>query len=309
VSATPTPSPGTDIAAFREQAEALRERLERALARRLPGADAPPQRLHDAMRYACLDGGKRVRALLVYGAGTACGARLEALDAPACAVELVHAYSLVHDDMPAMDDDELRRGKPTCHVAYDEATALLTGDALQTLAFQVLVAGEASEHAPERRLAMAATLALASGSAGMAGGQAIDLAAVGRSLTLDELEHMHRLKTGALIRASVRLGALAAEGAGAPQMDALERYAECLGLAFQIRDDVLDVEASTEVLGKRQGADAALGKPTYPSLLGLQASKDRAAALHREALEAVAAFDGRCALLRGLADFIVARGN
>lgn len=288
------------------RAARLRERAEKALDACLPPADSPPRRLHEAMRYACLGGGKRVRALLVYASGAATGAPDDALDGAACAVELVHAYSLVHDDLPAMDDDDLRRGKPTCHRAYDEATALLAGDALQTLAFQVL----SRQHpaVPDaRRLAMIETLALASGSSGMAGGQAIDLAAVGRTLDLDALEHMHRLKTGALIRASVRLGALAAAEADESTIARLEHYAACLGLAFQIRDDVLDVEASTETLGKQQGADAALGKPTYPSLIGLDASKARAHTLHREALEALASFDAGADLLRALADFVVER--
>jgi farnesyl diphosphate synthase len=268
-----------------------------------------PQRLHEAMRYASLEGGKRVRALLVYAAGAAVGAADTDLDAPACAVELVHAYSLVHDDLPAMDDDDLRRGKPTCHRAYDEATAMLAGDALQSLAFEVLAAAPAGAVAPARRVEMLRTLAVASGSLGMAGGQAIDLAAVGRPLGLEALETMHRMKTGALIRASVRLGALACPDTGEAALRRLERYAECIGLAFQIRDDILDVEASTQDLGKQQGADAALGKPTYTSLLGLAEAKDRAADLHREAISALEPFDSGAALLRELAGFIVSRGH
>ena len=294
---------------FIAAAASLRERVEHALEARLPGADVTPTRLHDAMRYACLGGGKRVRALLVYAAGNAAGAPLEALDAPACAVELVHAYSLVHDDLPAMDDDDLRRGKPTCHRAYDEATALLAGDALQTLAFDVLCDPRDAAPRAARRVEMVHTLARAAGSVGMAGGQVIDLAAVGRTLTLEELETMHRLKTGALIRASVHLGALASPSAQPRELDVLARYAGCIGLAFQIRDDILDVEASTEVLGKQQGADAALGKPTYTSLLGLQAAKARVAQLHRDALASLQGFDANADLLRGLADFIVDRGH
>ena len=306
MSATPGDAPGES---FRVEAARLRERTERALHAHLPPVGAEPARLHDAMRYACLGGGKRVRALLVYAAGRTTGAVLDALDAPACAVELVHAYSLVHDDLPAMDDDDLRRGKPTCHRAYDEATALLAGDALQTLAFDVLCEHRDAALPAERRVEMVRTLARAAGSLGMAGGQAVDLAAVGRSLALEELETMHRLKTGALIRASVRLGALASPAAGERDMDALDRYAECIGLAFQIRDDILDVEASTETLGKQQGADAALGKPTYTSLLGLDEAKARATQLHRDALASLRGFDARADLLRGLADFIVVREN
>jgi farnesyl diphosphate synthase len=286
-----------------------RERVERELAAVLPSAGTLPQRLHEAMRYASLEGGKRVRALLVYAAGEAVGAADTDLDAPACAVELIHAYSLVHDDLPAMDDDDLRRGKPTCHRAYDEATAMLVGDALQSLAFEVLAAAPGGAVAPARRVEMLRTLAAASGSLGMAGGQALDLAAVGRPLGLEALETMHRMKTGALIRASVRLGALACPDTGGAALQCLERYAGCIGLAFQIRDDILDVEASTQDLGKQQGADAALGKPTYTSLLGLAEAKDRATRLHREAISALAPFDGGAALLRELAGFIISRGH
>jgi len=283
----------------------LRARVEDALHARLPPAQAQPARLHEAMRYATLGGGKRVRALLVYAAAEAAGARVEHCDAAACAVELIHAYSLVHDDLPAMDDDELRRGKPTCHKAFDEATALLAGDALQSLAFEVLAhAGGAG-----RALEMVAALAAASGSRGMAGGQAIDLAAVGRDIGLPALEQMHRLKTGALIRASVRLGALAGAATAARDIEALERYAACVGLAFQIQDDILDVEGSTEVLGKTRGADAALAKPTFPSLLGLEASKRRAGELHEEALAALEPFAARAVRLRELAQFVIARAS
>jgi farnesyl diphosphate synthase len=222
---------------------------------------------------------------------------------------LIHAYSLVHDDMPAMDDDDLRRGKPTCHKAYDEATALLVGDALQSLAFGVLAGSQFATRSPARAVAMLRALADAAGSLGMAGGQAIDLDSVGQSLSLDALETMHRHKTGALIRASVRLGALAAAELDTARIGCLEHYATCIGLAFQIRDDILDVEASTETLGKQQGADAALNKPTYPALLGLDASKRRAQDLCAQAAAALQEFDDRADLLRDLADFIVARSN
>jgi farnesyl diphosphate synthase len=294
---------------FKLRAEALRTRTESALERCLPTPDRAPSRLHEAMRYACLGGGKRVRALLVYAAGDATGAAPDDLDAAACAVELIHAYSLVHDDMPAMDDDDLRRGKPTCHRAYDEATALLVGDALQSLAFEVLADSPYAARSPQRAVSMIRALAGASGSLGMAGGQAIDLDSVGRTLSLGALETMHRHKTGALIRASVRLGALAGARVDEARIERLEQFATCIGLAFQIRDDVLDIEASTETLGKRQGADAALNKPTYPALLGLDASKQRAQALCEQALAALEDFDAGADLLRGLAGFIIARGN
>ena len=281
-----------------------RARVNRALDACLPAAQCAPAQLHEAMRYAVLNGGKRVRATLVYAGGEAVGAEDAVLDAPACAVELIHAYSLVHDDLPAMDDDDLRRGKPTCHRAFGEANALLAGDALQSFAFQVMTEGVSkTRHGME----MLATLARASGSLGMAGGQAIDLAAVGTQPSLDELENMHRDKTGALIRASVRLGALCAGDVGTGQLEQLDAYAACIGLAFQVRDDILDVEADTETLGKAQGADIALDKPTYPSLLGLAAAKLKAGELHARAITELAGFDARADALRGLSAFIVNR--
>jgi len=291
---------------FRIDLGSYRARANRALEACLPSAGEAPAVLHEAMRYAVLNGGKRVRATLVYAAGEAVGADERLLDAPASAVELMHAYSLVHDDMPAMDDDDLRRGKPTCHRAFGEANALLAGDALQTLAFQVLAEGAAGA---ARGMDMVATLAHASGSLGMAGGQAIDLAAVGRELSIDELENMHRHKTGALIRASVRLGALAGTASSEAELRQLDAYAACVGLAFQVRDDILDVEADTETLGKTQGADMALGKPTYPSLLGLEEARAKADELHTRALAELAAFDARADALRGLSAFIVERGH
>lgn len=291
---------------FRIDLGSYRARANRALEACLPSAEQAPAVLHEAMRYAVLNGGKRVRATLVYAAGEAVGADERLLDAPASAVELMHAYSLVHDDMPAMDDDDLRRGKPTCHRAFGEANALLAGDALQTLAFQVLADGAAEA---ARGMDMVATLAHASGSLGMAGGQAIDLAAVGRELSIDALENMHRHKTGALIRASVRLGALAGTASSEAELRQLDAYAACVGLAFQVRDDILDVEADTETLGKTQGADMALGKPTYPSLLGLEEARAKADALHTRALAELAAFDARADALRGLSAFIVERGH
>jgi geranylgeranyl pyrophosphate synthase len=283
-----------------------RARANRALEACLPPLDPAPAQLHEAMRYAVLNGGKRVRATLVYATGEAVGADSALLDAPACAVEFIHAYSLVHDDLPCMDDDDLRRGKPTCHRVYGEANALLAGDALQSFAFQVLCDGASNA---ERGMQMVATLAHASGSLGMAGGQAIDLAAVGRDLGLDELENMHRHKTGALIRASVRLGALCGAHVNARQLDQLDAYAACIGLAFQVRDDILDVEADTETLGKTQGADIALNKPTYPSLLGLAAAKQKAEELHERAISELADFDARADGLRGLSAFLVNRSH
>ncbi len=275
--------------------------------RHLPPADEPPQRLHEAMRYATLDGGKRVRACLVYAAGAALGVAPNVLDSPACAVELIHGYSLVHDDLPCMDDDNLRRGKPTCHRAYDEATALLVGDALQTLAFKILAANSALSINVQRRTQMVAALADAAGSRGMAGGQAIDLGAVGQTLALPELEDMHRRKTGALIRAAVRLGALACEQADDQALRALDHYARDIGLAFQITDDVLDVEGDAQSLGKTPGADEAHNKPTYPALLGLQRAKARCAELTDSALAALAPFGENAGELAGLARYVIER--
>ncbi len=261
------------------------------------------------MRYATLEGGKRVRACLVYAAGQALGAPDAALDAPACAVELIHAYSLVHDDLPCMDDDDLRRGRPTCHRAYDEATALLVGDALQTLAFEILASDPALIVNPAQRARMIATLAQASGSRGMAGGQAIDLAAVGRTLSERELEQMHRHKTGALIRASILLGALAQEEAPAASLAALETYAQNVGLAFQITDDILDVEGDADTLGKTPGADQAHNKPTYPAIIGLEQAKTKRATLASDAFAALAPLGENAALLALLARYVIERNR
>ncbi len=280
-------------------------RFEEVLHVLLPRAEVAPQRLHEAMRYAVLEGGKRVRPLLVFAAGELAGADASRMDIAAAAVELIHAYSLVHDDMPCMDNDVLRRGKPTCHVQYDEATALLVGDSLQTLAFQLLVEHRLSDDA-QRQLDMVRLLATATGSRGMAGGQAIDLASVGRSLTLPELEFMHIHKTGALIRAAVLLGAHCGT-VTVGQLDKLDHFAKLIGLAFQVVDDVLDCEADTVTLGKTAGKDADNGKPTYVSLLGIQDAKEMAGRLHREALEALAEFGDSALRLRELADFIVLR--
>jgi farnesyl diphosphate synthase len=284
--------------------------FEARAAAELPPAGREPARLHEAMRYAALGAGKRVRPLLVYGAGECCGAgrRDAALDSAALAVEFVHVYSLIHDDLPCMDDDVLRRGRPTVHVAYDEATAMLAGDALQAEAFRVLADAPV---AAETRAALMGELAHAAGTAGMCGGQAIDLASTGRLLALAELEAMHRKKTGALLLASVRMGALAA-GADAATLTALDRYGRAIGLAFQIVDDVLDVEGTSDVLGKTAGKDARQNKPTYVSVLGVDAARQRAERLRHEALEALAPLgpasrSGRTLRLRQLADFIVLR--
>lgn len=291
----------------RRQLEDWRRRTEEALRQRLPAETTTPASLHRAMRYAVLDGGKRIRPLLAYATGHALGVPPEHIDAPACAVELIHAYSLVHDDLPAMDDDDLRRGKPTCHKAFGEAEAILAGDALQSLAFHLL-AYEAVPGIPaSRQLQMVEELARASGSRGMAGGQSIDLNAVGRELNVAELENMHIHKTGALIRASVKLGALCAADADEATLDRLDHFAKCIGLAFQIRDDILDVESDTETLGKPQGSDMARNKPTYPALLGLDEARRMADELYRDALDSLTPFGARSAPLEALASYIVQR--
>jgi farnesyl diphosphate synthase len=271
----------------------------------LPDSSATPQRLHAAMRYVSLDGGKRVRPLLAYAAGELVGGDAATLDRVAAAVEMIHVYSLVHDDMPCMDDDVLRRGKPTCHVQYDEATALLVGDALQTLAFQLLA--ELISVQPAQQLEMIRLLATASGSRGMAGGQAIDLASVGKGLTLPELELMHIHKTGALIRAAILLGAHCGVALEDAQFARLDHFGKQIGLAFQVVDDVLDCEADTATLGKTAGKDADNDKPTYVSLLGIEGAKEMARRLHSEALETLEALPGQTRRLRELTDFIVLR--
>jgi len=285
----------------------IRARIESALDDRLPTTDTEPRRLHAAMRYVTLGGGKRLRAALVFATGEALGAHPDTLDVPACALELVHAYSLVHDDLPAMDNDDLRRGKPTCHKAFDEATAILTGDALHTLAFELLAQDPALVVDPAQRLRMLSQLARAAGSIGMAGGQAIDLGAVGKPLTLAGLEDMHTRKTGALVRASVLLGALCAPDIDAAQLARLDTYAGAIGLAFQITDDILDVEGDTAVLGKTQGSDQKYAKPTYPALLGLERAKTLAREQHATALESLVTLGDNAQLLGEIADFILDR--
>jgi geranylgeranyl pyrophosphate synthase len=285
----------------------VRVRIESALDRRLPPANTEPQRLHAAMRYVTLGGGKRLRAALVIATGEALDAPPEVLDVPACALELVHAYSLVHDDLPAMDNDDLRRGKPTCHKAFDEATAILAGDALQTLAFELLASDPTLRVDPAQRLAMITRLAQASGTAGMAGGQAIDLGAVGRPMVLADVADMHARKTGALIRASVALGALSVPNIDTTRLAQLDVYACAIGLAFQITDDILDVEGDTATLGKPQGSDQKHAKPTYPALLGLDRARALAREQHTVALESLQSLGDNGQLLGEIADFILDR--
>ncbi|WP_153099941.1 polyprenyl synthetase family protein [Paraburkholderia hayleyella] len=289
---------------FQQWTRWVLERVETALENYLPPATTEPAQLHEAMRYAVLGGGKRVRPLLCHAAGELSGASAECLDAAAAALEMIHVYSLVHDDMPCMDDDALRRGRPTVHVQYDEPTALLVGDALQSQAFVALTA---EILAPAQQAALVRELALASGSTGMAGGQAIDLASVGHVLSRAQLETMHRMKTGALLRAAVRMGALAGVAPDAKQMHALDTYAAAVGLAFQVVDDILDVTADSAVLGKTAGKDAKDGKPTYVSIMGLEASRTLAAHLRSEAHAALAPFGARALRLAELADLVVNR--
>ena len=271
---------------FNQWMSHIQERTEAALARALPAPDIAPARLHEAMRYAVLGGGKRVRPLLVHAAGDVSGGAPERLDRAACAIEMIHAYSLVHDDMPCMDDDTLRRGKPTVHVQFDDATALLVGDALQTLAFETLTPPDGSVN-PCVQAALCGLLARASGHQGMAGGQALDLASVGVRLDEKQLRLMHRLKTGALLAASVTMGAACVPDRPASARDALARFGEVVGLAFQVVDDILDVTADTATLGKTVGKDAADDKPTYVSVLGLERSRAYAHILHQQALDAL----------------------
>ncbi len=295
-------------AAFEHWLREVGERFERVADEMLPRADVPPERLHEAMRYAVLGGGKRVRPLLVFAAGGVTQAEPDALDRAALAVEFVHAYSLVHDDLPCMDNDVLRRGKPTVHVAFDEATAMLAGDALQAQAFQVIADGALP--APQTASLMR-ELAHAVGTQGMCGGQAIDLAVMGLQIEPQELERMHRMKTGALLKASVLMGALSGQSALLTECtrEALARYGDSIGLAFQVVDDILDVEGNTADLGKTAGKDAAQSKPTYVSVMGLDAARALSLRLRAQALEAVAGLGPRATRLRELADLIVCRSH
>ena len=290
---------------FRQRIESHTERVGRKLDSVLPGPKQPPERLHEAMRYAVLNGGKRVRPLLVYATGECTGADIDALDAPAVAIELIHAFSLVHDDLPAMDDDDLRRGKPTCHRKFDEATAILAADALQPLAFSVLA--ESGHASPGQRIDLVRILAEACGSLGMTGGQSLDLEAEGVALSPAEIETMFSLKTGALIHASVMSAACLSDGLTSEDRHALDTFAHSLGLAFQIKDDILDVEGDTEVIGKPAGSDIKLEKSSYPSVVGLEESHRRCEELMETGLASIERFGEKAELLRSLAHYIVER--
>jgi geranylgeranyl pyrophosphate synthase len=292
---------------FPARVAACQARIETVLDRTLELPDPGTTRLREAMRYSALGAGKRLRPTLVYLTGESLGAPLKSLDAPAVAVELIHVYSLVHDDLPSMDDDDLRRGRPTCHRAFDEGTAVLVGDALQALAFAVLA--NAPESPASARLEMIRVLAAATGTGGMAGGQAIDLAAVGQRLSVAGIENMHRRKTGALIECSVLLGALAAGLTSGQELAALKHFGAEIGLAFQIQDDILDIEGDPRLLGKATGADAAHAKPTYPSTAGLAGARHRADELRNAAIEALRPLGARAAPLAQLADFVVSRAS
>ncbi|QJT79484.1 (2E,6E)-farnesyl diphosphate synthase [Kosakonia sp. MUSA4] len=295
---------------FNQQLQACVDRANDALRRfiaPLPFQNTP---LVEAIQYGTLLGGKRLRPFLVYATGSMFGVSQQTLDAPAAAVECIHAYSLIHDDLPAMDDDDLRRGLPTCHIKFGEANAILAGDALQTLAFSILADAPMPEVAAHDRLAMVSTLAISSGVAGMCGGQALDLAAEGEQISLESLEQIHRHKTGALIRAAVKMGALSAGDRGREALPQLDRYAQSIGLAFQVQDDILDVVGDTATLGKRQGADQHLGKSTYPALLGLEQARTKARDLiddARQALSLLAAQSLDTTALEALANYIIQR--
>ena len=292
---------------FQSLVTSYQQRVDRALDHWLPPEAVNPVRLHQAMRYAVLAPGKRVRPILVYATADALGIEAPTVDGAACAVEIIHAYSLIHDDLPAMDDDDLRRGRPTCHCQFDEATAILAGDALQALAFYIISHDPAMTPDSSARLTMIERLAMFSGSRGMAGGQAIDLAAVGKRLNIAELETMHIHKTGALIRTCIQLAALSAQNLDDEHFRALDSYAKCIGLSFQVQDDILDVTGDTETLGKTQGADSALNKPTFPSIIGLRESQEKAQELHRQAIDALSIFAEEADILRYISAWFVER--
>ena len=292
---------------FQSRLDLYQNRVNAALDKYLPGEDPPEHNLAEAIRYSVIGGGKRIRPAMVYAAGEAMGVSTDLLDIPACAVEMIHAYSLIHDDLPAMDNDDLRRGRPTCHKAFDEATAMLAGDALQALAYEILAKDDHKELTPEHRIAMLSLLTEASGAHGMAGGQAVDLASVGKQLTLQQLEHMHQLKTGALIRASILLGGMCKQDISEDELSMLSDYAHCIGLSFQIQDDILDVIGDTETLGKPQGSDQEQEKPTFPAILGLEESRQRAIQQHELALKILEPLDEKADSLRQLSAYIVER--
>jgi geranylgeranyl pyrophosphate synthase len=296
-----------DSGDFGAQLETWRVRMESALAERLPEGDVIPARLHGAMRYSVLGGGKRIRPALVFATARALGLSEDDVEAAACAIELVHVYSLVHDDLPAMDDDDMRRGRPTCHIAYDEATALLVGDALQPLAFQLLARDPKLPESPLVRLRLIDLLAQAIGTFGMAGGQAIDLAVQGMKLDIGQVEDMHARKTGAVIRASVLMAAECAPALDPNLYAALTRFANAVGLAFQIQDDLLDVTGDASMLGKATGADSERAKPTHPAIIGITASQQRVRLLHNQAIHALIPFGNRADSLRSLANWLLSR--
>ena len=298
-----------DARVFASLVEQYQQRVDATLEHWLPPADVNPVRLHRAMRYAVLAPGKRVRPILVYATASALETDLARVDGAAAAVEIIHAYSLIHDDLPAMDDDDLRRGRPTCHVEFDEATAILAGDALQALAFYILSHDPKMTDDASARLQMIEKLSLFSGSRGMAGGQAIDLAAVGKTLNIAELETMHIHKTGALIRTCIQLAALSAENLDQARFKALDSFAKCIGLSFQVQDDILDVTGDTETLGKPQGSDNELNKPTFPSIVGLEASREKAWELHQNAIQALSIFGEEADILRYISAWFVERKN
>jgi geranylgeranyl pyrophosphate synthase len=281
--------------------------MERALAARLPQANMVPTRLHEAMRYSVLGGGKRIRPALLFATARTLGLTEDDVEAAACAIELVHVYSLVHDDLPSMDDDDLRRGRPTCHKAFDEATALLVGDALQPLAFQLLARDPALPAAPAIRLRLIALLSEAIGTLGMTGGQAIDMSVQGQRLDIVQVEEMHARKTGAVIRASVLMAAECVPALEAERYTGLARFAAAIGLAFQIQDDLLDVIGDAAALGKATGADRERAKPTHPAVIGIPASQQRVRLLHGQAMDALMPFGERAAPLRSLADWLLSR--
>lgn len=286
-----------------------KQRVDTTLEHWLPAETLNPVKLHQAMRYSVLGSGKRVRPVLVYATATTLGIPLNKVDGIAAAIEIIHAYSLIHDDLPAMDDDDLRRGQPTCHRQFDEATAILAGDALQALAFYILTHDKDMTDDASRRLTMIEKLALFSGSRGMAGGQAIDLDSVGKEINIAQLETMHIHKTGALIRTCIQMAALTSSQVTENQFDALDCYAKKIGLSFQVQDDILDVTGDTETLGKPQGSDANLHKPTFPTIIGLQAAREKALELHRQALDAIDDFGAEADVLRTISHWFVARSH
>ena len=295
------------MTSFNEHLSIIQQRFESALEQRLPSTDQQPSSLYHAMRYSALDGGKRIRPALVYFTGALFDIAPDRLDGPASALEMIHVYSLVHDDLPAMDNDDLRRGKPTCHKEFDEATAILVGDALQALAFETLTVDNTLQASPEQRIALIRELSISGGHHGMVGGQVIDMEGEGKQLSLEQLKEMHRRKTGALILAAVRFGYLMADNISDDQRSNLDTYAKSIGLAFQIRDDVLDIEGNTEQLGKPQGSDSESNKSTYPELMGMDGAKEQALLLKDQAIKSLDDFAEKAQPLRDLANYIVAR--